>query len=339
MHVSLALDSSDIPYVSYYDSAESALMYGYRTSGGWVTDVVDNSEAVGRHSSIALDQADHPHISYRDFTKNDLKYASWDGSQWNIAPVGSGEYGWNPSLALDANDRPHISYLGNETGTGSQTPKYAHWNGTQWDLAVIDNVFTSGGTSLALDQAGNPHVSYHVAGELRYAVFTSTQWLTETVDSQAISGTLVGYYSAIALDEMDTAHFSYAAYGQDFSPPFPDDLKYAVGQSGTWQLAPVDTVGGVGFFSDIALDASHQAHISYYDSDNQAIKYARQDGMDWTAEFVDSPVSTDGYTSIAIDQEGLPHIAYCDGVSQTIKYAHLVYRNFYPLIQMSSTTR
>lgn len=337
MQVSLALSSTGSPHISYYDSDLTALRYAYRSNDGWVKSTVDNSSSVGRDSSLALNTADFPQIAYRDMTNNDLKYAGWNGSSWKIITIGVDDYGWSPSLQIDAADHPHIAYLGYSPEAGTQTPKYGYFNGTNWEFSIIDDVFTSGGISIAIDSSDQPHVSYHAAGALQTAVISATQWLTETVDARPMGGDYVGLYNSIALDSSDNAHISYALYGVNFSPPFPNDLAYAWQTPTGWDFSLPDTIGEVGFFSSLALDSQDFAHISYYGSDTNMLKYASWDGSDWTIEIVDAPVITDGYTSLSLDQDDLAHVAYCDESSAEIKVARRVIFDhfaFFPIMNV-----
>jgi hypothetical protein len=324
MQVSLALGKEDMPHASYYDSENSALVHAQRMDAGWVNTIVDDSGAVGRHSSIALDSAANPHIAYRNMSTNELEYASFGNSAWNHQTVGSGEYGWFPSLSIDQYDRPHIAYLGYAAGVGSQTPKYALWDGNQWMFSVIDKVFTSGGISLALDVNSIPHVSYQTGGALRHAVYTSTKWITQTVDSIAIGGGGVGIYSSMAIDAAGNPKISYGQYGTNISPPYPAHLKYAQRQGGVWQYELPDKATGAGFFSSLKLDSQDHPYIGYYDSDLRSLKVAHWDGINWNVTVVDSPVSMEGYTSLAIGADNLPRIAYCDGIRSAAKFARMM---------------
>jgi hypothetical protein len=72
---SIALDSRDMPHISYYDSEKNDLKYAYKNSFGWRIQTVDSKEDVGLYTAIALDSNGNPHISYYDETNNDLKYA------------------------------------------------------------------------------------------------------------------------------------------------------------------------------------------------------------------------------------------------------------------------
>ncbi|MEM3555048.1 MAG: hypothetical protein QXU79_04475 [Candidatus Micrarchaeaceae archaeon] len=74
----------------------------------------------------------------------------------------------------------------------------------------------------------------------------------------------------------------------------------------------------MGEYNSLALDAEGHPHISYWDRDLWALKYAYNDGSGWLTETVDSA----GYivwspTSLAVDSSGRPHITYCACASCT----------------------
>jgi hypothetical protein len=317
---SLALDSNGTPSISY--SASGDLAYATLTATGWVTTIVDGSESFG-YTSIALDSSGYPHISYRDYNNDALKYAHWDGTRWIVEFIGSvGESGWYSALALDSNDRPHIAYLGSR-----QQVKYARWTSKRWEITIVDSIFTSQGLSLALDSGGQPHLSYSggINKDLKYAHYDGAQWNREIVDQGMIEGASdVGVHSSIALDNVDNPHVSYARY--EAFDDFPNDLKYARKQNGTWQIESPDIVGSVGYYTSIALDTRNAPHISYWDQGNQAVKYSYWNGTKWVASVVNSPASLWHYTSLKLDQNDLPHLAYCDTAANELKYASLLLR-------------
>jgi hypothetical protein len=84
----IALDSRDMPHISYYDSKNKELKYAYKDSISWQIQTVDNKENVGSYTAIALDANGNPHISYYDATNKDLKYA-YLGYQQRLSRYGA----------------------------------------------------------------------------------------------------------------------------------------------------------------------------------------------------------------------------------------------------------
>lgn len=114
---SIALDSKDLPHISYTDDANENLKYANWNGSAWVIHTVDAQGRIGDPTSIAIDRGDNPHIAYPSTTG--LWYARWDGENWNIERVVSASF---PSLAIDRNDSPHISCFRAGLGYATKQP-------------------------------------------------------------------------------------------------------------------------------------------------------------------------------------------------------------------------
>ena len=137
------------------------------------------------------------------------------------------------------------------------------------------------------------------------------EWTIEAVDAPKIF--TVPYQRAIAVDGYDKPH---VAYGRD-------RLYYAYFDGSQWQYETVDSSPGVGYYASIALDSNNKVHISYYDENNQDLKYATNTSGAWVVSMVDSSDVAGMYTSIAVDSDNKAHISYYyyDETNGHLKYA------------------
>ncbi len=91
--------------------------------------------------------------------------------------------------------------------------------------------------------------------------------------------------------------------------------------AGAWRIETVDDEGDVGRYNSLALDDLDHPHISYLDSDNRYLKYARWDGSAWQIEIVDSQGIQMG-NSLALDSSNHPHISYYKISNNSLNYAY-----------------
>jgi len=293
-YTSLALDTADKPHIAYssvYNCGEPSYVtcvnYARWTGSSWITETVAGSPfVVGQYTSLALDRSDRPHITHSGNAPHwcGLYYKWWTGTEWSTRGITRewphGSCG-HASLALDSSDTPHISHL-YCAAHGAFPPylEYLRWTGSTWITQTVDmeSDITSWTlyTSLALDTLDNPHISYQGSaslwedvskGDLKYARWTGSKWVTQTVDSEG----LVGMYTSLALDSDGNPHISYydATNGS---------LKYAWWTGSTWLIQTVDSEGDVGRYTSLALDGAGHPHISYYDSTNGDLRYATGHG-------------------------------------------------------------
>ena len=261
---SLALDSGDQPHMSFGVinpfGPEYALLYTYRTQGGWQSpELVYDDLALS--SSIAIDRSDQPCISFSD---GSLLYT--DGGVPQPVDPGNPDIVVSTSLALDSSDRPSIAYATIDDGS----LHYARWTGTSWALETVDPSPDIVDCSLALDSQNRPHICYLVlsgdfdggdggviVGTMKYAHWTGSSWDIQTVDQEvALTGTMDmttlnqqadilkekialpepffffgSKFSSIAVDSDDLPHISYGS----ILPMAVSSLHYA-------QLSPTVVV-------------------------------------------------------------------------------------------------
>lgn len=230
----IALDQSGKPHLCF--SNEGVLRYAKWTGASWQIETVDDSAWFEMYYSLVLDSSDHAHISYfaaDQFNPGFLKYAYWNGSYWEKSEVdrndAAGYLGEFNSIALDSSGTPHISYLEYEKGKLN----HAILTSSGWDIQSVDTARWWGGfTSIKIDSSDNSHISYTDRDDPRYAYWSGSAWITETLDSRA-------WYTAIALDNSDDPHIAYF----NLNTRYIDHAKPAAAD---WEKDSIDSVNKVG---------------------------------------------------------------------------------------------
>jgi hypothetical protein len=180
-YASLALDSSNQAYISYYDAENEDLKYAKwnNSSNSWTVltldgeDIVNSKEEeVGGFTSIDLDSSNRPQIVYFDDTRDDLMYIRWTGSEWDDPETidSEGVVGLYASMYIDADNDVHVSYY----DFTNKSLKYAVREDGDWDVSTVDNPtdeVVGKYSSIDVDFLGFPHISYfdETNEELKYA--------------------------------------------------------------------------------------------------------------------------------------------------------------------------
>ncbi|MBN2380702.1 hypothetical protein JXM67_12955 [candidate division WOR-3 bacterium] len=198
--------------------------------------------------------------------------------------------------------------------------------GQVWQVEVVDSNFNSGMfASLGIDSNNLPHIAYlytlggspristlmmpQVDGELRYAHYNGTNWITQVVDDNNGDGQ-VGMFCGLAISPAtDRPHIAYF-------DAYNGHLKWArLNANGSWTIGipDPDPTDFVGLGSSIIVDEDDNAHIAYYNVDSMLVLYSTPDGSGgWLIDTIDfsGPVMPFSSTSIALDDMGNPHVAY-----------------------------
>jgi hypothetical protein len=202
-----------------------------------------------------------------------------------------------------------------------------------WSAETVDDPPEGAGevSSIAVDSAGRPHIAYFdlVAGQLRYAHKTASgSWFKTTVDSSGIAG----FGVSLALDASDNPHITYHRSATSVSN---GDIMYAKGTCilifGTFPFCSfAKEVIAAGVHSQfqagntsVALDASGNVHVSYFDHVAGQLKWGKkQPGSAWSLANV--ATAPGGFTSLAVDSLGFPQIAWSNSGTGTISYARVI---------------
>ncbi len=308
-YVSLALDSSDHPHISYHNSLGTSLNYAYYDGASWTRTVIESATNVGKYSSLVLDANQRPHISYYDDTTDDLKYAYYNGAAWVIQTVDSGgSLGQYTSLALDSAGQPHIvyydstlralkyAYIGELLPTPTATPtQFPTHTPTQTQTPTQTLTPSNTPTATQTPTPTNTHTPTFTPPPAPTLV-----WKTIAID-------VGGVNSSLKLDAQGNPHISYYSN-------INQDLLLAEYIAGSWWLYPVDTQGAVGTYPSLVLDDAGEPHISYHDQTNLDLKYAYRstdrNSLTWHIQTVDSNDTAGLNTSIALNDAGQPVIMY-----------------------------
>ncbi|OHA53634.1 MAG: hypothetical protein A2991_02140 [Candidatus Terrybacteria bacterium RIFCSPLOWO2_01_FULL_58_14] len=236
------------------------------------------------------------------------------------------------SLALDAADNPVVSYHPG-SGSGGWPVKVLHCD--DFICQGVNSITSSGSgwpaptNSLALDVAGNPVVTYRGDGSLPLMILHCDDSNCAPGGDSIATGANERADAASLM--LDAAGFPVVAYFQ-WTQGVTDDLKIlhcndvnCVG--GDESIVAVDTVGSVGLYPSLRLDASGNPVVSYYDQTNADLKVLHCNDPNCAGgdESINSPDTTGNvgwHTSLALDTAGNPVVGYYDATLGDLKILH-----------------
>lgn len=164
-------------------------------------------------------------------------------------------------------------------------------------------------TALMVNLGGRPFVSYHHAAsetlklaEMGFGGAISTAPVTDVVG--------FGEWSSLGLADNQYPRIS-------FYDNVHKDLLLASLVDDRWSILRLDGTGDVGQHTSLAIDTGQYAHVTYDDTTNGTIKYARQGATGWLTETIIAGTTS----SLAVDQAGVAHVSYYDTATKRLRYA------------------
>lgn len=318
-YTSLVYDFNAKPHISYFDFSEGAYYEAYMITTTWRFRLIDTSDTLGP-GAVDLSANHEPQILY---------YNDYLGRIKTVRNA----VGWVEDSAITARLSPdqRIAFKVGQDGRShlayydpiSKDLVYGIKDGANWNFETLDSSGDVGqNPALALDSANNPYISYYDAtnGRVKLAFKNSSnQWVTEAIQDV---GNAAGSFSSIEVHPS-----TYAIY-VSFYDANSQSLKLAYAQSGdahTWNVSEVDSSLQSGWHNSLALDASGNPLIAYYEASNKVLMFAAADSstppFNFTATAVDTSGQVGQYCSLGVDENGQYHISYYDEANRDLKYA------------------
>lgn len=222
---------------------------------------------------------------------------------WDIEVVNDDDRGEGAvALALDEDGDPHVVYF------ADGDLMHSGFDGRGWSRETIAAGSASdrvGTLDYAIDRGDAGRVSFYdeEAEILRYAVFNGRFWDVSTVDDG--NGEVAGQQNSLAIEDSGRPHIAYFGQG---------GAKYVAssrtGWRGTWVQPDlgVTKFGYGGISNDVASDGT--PHVTYYNSRNNELEYARWNGRSWVHEEIDSGTIAGVYVDMVLDEDDNAHLVY-----------------------------
>lgn len=323
--LSVAARPDGLAVLATYDASRDALAVGWFEADGAVRfhfpDGAGDPAAalppagrdVGQYPSIAVGGDGLPRVAYYDRTEGDLRFARFDGAGWQTEVVDGvdADVGRYASLAVDSRDRPHIaSYDATHAVLRYATRADAGWT---VETVPLDSVsLPAGGAGSDGGDGGAHATAWDLGAPADYGRFSSL--------GLSLGEPVVAFYEAVG-----------------------GDLLLARRAVDGWTVILLDgrdpasraDRGDVGQHASLAVDASGDVSVAYFDATAGALRYVRGAAGAVAVEVVDDGArSPDGAdwpgcarhvvgqrAALALGSDGRARIAYLDATDLTLRWA------------------
>jgi len=274
-YVDMAIDSSGIPHISYYDATNTRLMYAFWDTTDWDTEPMDNNGYVGLFTSIAMSPSpnDRPYIAYYDYTNAQIKLkyqtplGGWPAASVVATGVGDFDHEDDKHIEADlsiayedaATDLIHVSYF----------------NQTKYDS----------------DLKSSEGYLMYVRGTVDPSTGAVT-WGTPVTLTPDLSGIVAGQYNDLVVNSLN-GKIDICYYDGTNG-----DLKVRT-RDGSWK-APlvIDSKGDTGLYCSTALESvdplipnKREVTISYYDKSRGSLRFAHNPVESSDSYFIYIPIA------------------------------------------------
>jgi len=258
--IGFAIDDSDSEWFSFYTTSSSG---EYNLSFA-------NCDVSCQNSQLAGELPELQGWGYGTIDDGLGEDGDWDDYS---------DIGQFSSLQIGADGRPHTAYTCAIVNTLSDpvsgttinawytySLRYASFDGGGWAISDIDINETGRPYNpaywlqLEIDSNGNEYIAYqNTSGwdSVRLAVKSGSSWSHSMI---ANGSSNIGDYIRIESDSIGDLHIAYYDYSNE-------DLVLLRGSSATWETVNIASLGSVGSFADISIDANDEEVFSYYDGD------------------------------------------------------------------------
>lgn len=263
-----------------------------------------------------------------------------ESTGWRHLAVTSDPYSSDvaSSIDIDNNDYIHISYVNNHS---TITPTVVYYGDTkyatnqtgQWTQQTIashvTDYLTSSNTVVHVDTNSVSHVTSSYDYPVHTLFHSDNSIGVWTSESLANSNYLYGH--DMAVDANGHMHIVYNNGGE---------LTYVTNQSGSWMTSVIETVSTVNYNTmspAVAVDTANHVHVSYYDYDNSALKYATDKFGVWASAIIDNTADVGRNSSITVGRDGYVRISYYDITNHALKYVTDISGSWQP-VSIDATT-
>jgi len=230
---SLALDSADLPHISFPDYVRTIGSNPLRPnmdSDAWEGGMTMYNQRSGRNNYDILHMWMAPNGTWSTEVADNMRF--------NGPLIHYTRHGLYSSIAIDREDHPHISY-------------FTSWDSVNQKMIYDGEAMKSDSISYFWRLPSN----YYKLGYLKYTSSNGKEWKSELVDDSSIA---VGRYSSLKIDKDGNPHIAYMDYKNNI-------VRYATRDHNgkLWSLfLPDPHSKGSGDYSSIGLDSHGNPRIA-----------------------------------------------------------------------------